>query len=122
MCLAVMALTAAILLMSSWPAAALTVEQYSRFRSQADLAESLSNYIGGLRDGLVSSTVAASAVGKSPVFCVPRTVQSISTQEFMSLIDGSLSNWTLTSEPPPATEDLGMVAILILRDRFPCRR
>jgi len=120
--LTAIALTVAILLTSSWPAAALTVEEYRHFRSQADPPEGLSDYIGGLRDGLVSSAVAATALQKSPLFCVPGTVRSISTQEFMGLIDRSLGDWTLTPEPPPMTEDLGMVAILVLHDRFPCRR
>jgi hypothetical protein len=78
--------------------------------------------MGGLRDGLVNSAVAASAVGKEPQFCIPRTVRSISAQEFMGMIDSSLRNWTITSEPPPPSEELGMVAILVLRERFPCRR
>jgi hypothetical protein len=69
----------------------------------------------------VSSSVAASSLGQEPHFCIPKGEKSISTQEFVRLLDANLNNWTITSEPPPPTEDFGMVAILILRERFPCR-
>ena len=72
--------------------------------------------MGGLRDGLVNSAVAASAVGQKPHFCIPRSVRAISTQEFMGMIDSSLRNWTITSEPPPPSEEMGIVAILVLRN------
>lgn len=59
---------------------------------------------------------------KEPLFCVSGAVRSIPTQEFRAMIDEGLNNWTITSEPPAPTEDLGLVTILLLRERFPCRR
>jgi hypothetical protein len=85
-------LTASVLLMLSISADALTVEQYKRFRGQSDTAESLTSYLGGLRDGLVSSSVAASSLGQKPHFCIPKGEKSISTQEFVRLLDASLNN------------------------------